>query len=102
MYSTILTSSSGSSTGFEVVGQVGGITVDGLKITGGDTGIDVSSTSSGAISFTNVELNETAGTALHYQSDMAAPVSGTFGDNTGTAIKHGQFTTTTKLMMVMT
>ena len=24
---------------------------------------------------------------------MAAPVSGTFGDNTGTAIKHGQFTT---------
>ena len=28
---------SGSSTGFEVVGQVGGITVDGLKITGGDT-----------------------------------------------------------------
>ena len=84
---------SGSSTGFEVVGQVGGITVDGLKITGGDTGIDVSSTSSGAISFTNVELNETTGTALHYQSDMAAPVSGTFGDNTGTAIKHGQFTT---------
>ena len=43
--------------------------------------------------FANVELNETTGTALHYQSDMAAPVSGTFADNTGTAIKHGQFTT---------